>query len=120
VSDNKEIKGFFSALCNKRIHRVLDVIHQNPQHPWTLDLLVEQVNMSRATLIRQFKNTVGVAPMTYISNWRMTKAYHLVKQSNNSLEHIACVVGFSTARTLSKSFHKYYGLTPSELRRKQD
>ena len=118
ISENREIKGFFAALHDKRIHRALNLIHQKPEYPWTLDLIVEQVNMSRATLIRQFKNTVGVTPMTYLLNWRMTKAYHLVKQSNSTLEQIADEVGFSTARTLTKAFHRHYDLTPSELRRK--
>lgn len=118
LSENNEITGFFAALHDKRIHRALELIHRNPQHPWTLDLLVAQVNMSRATLIRQFKHTVGVSPMTYLLNWRMTKAYHLLKQSNNTVEQIAEEIGFSTARTLTKAFQRHYAMTPSELRRK--
>jgi transcriptional regulator GlxA family with amidase domain len=73
--------------------------------------------MSRATLIRQFKHTVGVSPMTYLLNWRMTKAYHLLKQSNSTVEQIADEVG-STARTLAKASQRHYSMTPSELRRK--
>ena len=118
MNENKEITGFFAALHDKRIHRALELIHREPQFQWTLDLLVEQVNMSRATLIRQFKQTIGVSPMTYLLNWRMTKAYHLLKQSNSTVEQIAEEVGFSTARTLTKAFHRHYGMTPSELRRK--
>jgi AraC-like DNA-binding protein len=118
MSENEEITGFFAALHDKRIHRALELIHRRTQHPWTLDTLVEQVNMSRATLIRQFKHTVGVPPMRYLLNWRMTKAYHLLKQSNSTVGQIAEEVGFSTARTLTKSFQRHFGLTPSELRRK--
>jgi len=118
MNDHQEITGFFAALHDKRIHKALELIHRKPEYPWTLDLLIEQVNMSRATLIRQFKHTVGVSPMTYLLNWRMTKAYHLVKQSNSTVEQIAEEVGFSTARTLTKAFQRHYGLTPSELRRK--
>lgn len=118
MSDNKEITGFFAALNDKRIHRALELIHRNPQRQWTLELLVDKVNMSRATLVRQFNNTVGVPPMTYLLNWRMTKAYHLLKQSNSTVEQIADEVGFSTARTLTKAFQRHYGMTPSELRRK--
>ena len=118
LNENKEITGFFAALHAKLIHRALELMHRKPQYQWTLDLLVEQVNMSRATLIRQFKQTVSVSPMTYLLNWRMTKAYHLLKQSNSTVEQIAEEVGFSTARTLTKAFQRHYGMTPSELRRK--
>jgi len=117
VKDNKEVSGFFAALRNQRIHHALELIHQSPQFEWTLDLLAEQSNMSRATLIRQFKNTVGVPPMAYILNWRMIKAHHLLKYTSKTIDQISEQVGFSTARTLSKSFRRHYGITPSEFRR---
>ena len=119
MSENEEVTGFFAALNDKRIYRVFESIHNNPEYPWTLDLLVEQANMSRATLIRHFKETVGVPPITYIINWRMTKAYHLIKYSTNTIEQIADMVGFSSARTLAKSFKQHYGFTPHELRCKK-
>jgi len=118
LSDNREITGFFAALRNPRTHHALELIHQSPQYQWSLDLLAEQANMSRATLIRQFKNTVGVPPMSYILNWRMIKAYHLLKHSSKSLDQISELVGFSTGRTLAKAFQRHFGLTPSELRHK--
>ncbi|MBN4063286.1 AraC family transcriptional regulator [Cardiobacterium sp. AH-315-I02] len=117
ISEHKEITGFFAALHDRRIHKALELIHRKPEYQWSLDLLAEQVNMSRATLIRQFRHTVGVTPMTYLLNWRMTKAYHLLKQSSSTVEKIAEEVGFSTARTLAKAFLRHYGMTPSELRR---
>jgi AraC-like DNA-binding protein len=118
IKENKELTGFFAALQNNRINNALELIHQNPQNEWTLDLLAEQANMSRATLIRQFKNTIGVSPMAYILSWRMIKAHHLIKHTSKSIDQISELVGFSTARTLTKSFHRHYSMTPSELRRK--
>jgi transcriptional regulator GlxA family with amidase domain len=79
--------------------------------------LGERVGMSRATLVRHFQSSVGLAPMAYILNWRMMKAYNLIKYSNANLEHIAEQVGFASARTLSKAFQRQYAVTPSELRR---
>lgn len=118
VTEDKEISGFFSALRNHRIHQVLGLIHKKPEVQWTIESLGEKVGMSRATLARQFKSAVGVPPMSYISDWRMMKAHHLLKYSSNSMEHIAEIVGFSTARTLNKAFLRHYSYTPSELRRK--
>ena len=117
VIEEKELTGFFAALRNPRVHRALELIHANPQHPWSLDSLAERVNMSRATLNRQFKKTVGVPPMAYILNWRIIKAKHFLEHSSKSIDQISELVGFSTARTLTKSFLRHYGLTPSQLRR---
>ena len=117
VGENKEITGFFAALRDHRVYHALELIHQNPQTPWSLEQLGERVGMSRATLSRKFKDSVGVPPMTYISHWRMMKSHHLLKYSSYSVEYIAELVGFSTARTLNKAFQRHYSYTPSELRK---
>jgi transcriptional regulator GlxA family with amidase domain len=74
--------------------------------------------MSKATLVRHFKDAIGVAPMSYIANWRIIKAYNLIKYSSTPLEQIAGSIGFGSARTLNKSFQRHYGYTPNEMRRR--
>ena len=118
ISENIETTGFFAALKNKRIHKILSIIHKYPHIQWSLEQLGDEVGMSRSTLIRQFKTTLGITPITYIKNWRMMKAYYLIKNSSKTLEQIAEQIGFSTARTLNKAFLKHYDFTPSELRKK--
>lgn len=117
VHKNKEVTGFLVALRDKRIHKALTLIHLDPNFNWSIASLGERVGMSRATLVRHFQSSVGLAPMAYILNWRMMKAYNLIKYSSANLEHIAEQVGFASARTLSKAFQRQYAVTPSELRR---
>jgi transcriptional regulator GlxA family with amidase domain len=116
VHKNKEVTGFLAALRDKRIHKALTLIHLDPNFNWSIASLGERVGMSRATLVRHFQSSVGLAPMAYILNWRMMKAYNLIKYSNANLEHIAEQVGFASARTLSKAFQRQYTITPNELR----
>ncbi|MFT5278346.1 MAG: transcriptional regulator GlxA family with amidase domain [Glaciecola sp.] len=52
--------------------------------------------------------------MAYILNWRMMKAYNLIKYSNANLEHAAEQVSFASARTLSKAFHGQFAVMPTE------
>jgi AraC-like DNA-binding protein len=118
VKENQESKGFFAALKDPRIHKILGLIHQNSAEPWSLEQLGDAVGMSRSTLSRQFKNTLGMTPLNYVKSWRMMRGHHLIKFTNKSLEQIAEIVGFSTARTFNKAFKTYYGFTPSELRKK--
>ena len=119
VSENREATGFLAALSDRRVHQALLLIHQELRLNWTLELLSERVGMSRATLNRHFQDTVGVAPMTYVLNWRIVKAYSLIKYSSATLDQIAESIGFMSARTLSKAFQRQYNCTPSELRQTQ-
>lgn len=108
--------GFLVAQRDRRLQRALTLIHKEPAFNWSLSSLGDQVGMSKATLVRHFKDAIGVAPMAYIANWRIMKAYSLIKYSSTPLEQIAESVGFGSARTLNKSFQRHYGYTPNELR----
>ena len=120
VIDNQESSGFLSAFNDKRIHLALMLIHQDPGHDWSLSSLGEKVAMSRATLVRHFQEAVGVAPMAYINNWRMMKAYNAIKYTSESLEQLASSLGFASARTLTRAFVRQYDVTPNKLRRGED
>ena len=117
VSDNKHLTGFLAALREPRLAQILQLIHQNPEEHWTLELFSDRAAMSRATLQRKFKASVGVSPITYLGRWRVSKAYQMVKYSSLSLDSIAERTGFSDARTLRTAFARHFGFTPSAVRK---
>jgi len=117
VSHSEDTTGFLAALRDRRVFRALTLIHKEPEYAWSLESLGERVGMSRATLVRRFQEVIGVAPMTYIADWRIMKAHSLVRYSAMPFEQIADSTGFASARTLSRAFQRRYGCTPNELRR---
>ena len=117
IEKDENNTGFFKALRDRRLRHALALLHERPAENWSLDALGEQVGMSRATLVRHFQDAVGVAPMTYLADWRLMKAFNLVKYSSTPLEKIAEAVGFSSARTLNRAFRRHYDITPKKLRR---
>ncbi len=48
VDRNPQLSGFLSALSDRRIYRMLELIHREPEQPWTLESLGEKTGMSRA------------------------------------------------------------------------
>jgi len=117
VGEHPELPGFLLALSDRRLRRLLELIHRHPARPWTLESLGREVGMSRATVARRFGQVVGMPPLQYLSNWRLMKAHHLVSQSSLSLEAIAAAVGFGGGSALSRAFRRRYGYTPTQLRR---
>ena len=95
-----EAEGFLGALSDRRVHKALQLIHSELHYDWTLSSLGEKVGMSRTTLVRQFQEEVGEAPMAYLASWRLTKAFNLAKNTALPFDEIAGKVGFSSARTL--------------------
>ncbi len=117
VEHGEGASGFFGALRDCRVRRALELLHREPITPWTLHDLANQAALSRATLVRRFRESVGVAPIEYLTRWRLLKAQQLVRHSDDSMDRIAGRVGFSSAQTLTKAFKRHFGVTPSSLRR---
>lgn len=119
VAEHDAPTGFVAALRDRRVHKALTLIHKEPAFPWNLDTLGERVGMSKATLVRKFQDVVGMAPMAYISDWRIMKAHSMTRYTTTPLEEVAVSTGFASAKTLSRAFRRHYGCTPSELRKSQ-
>ncbi|MCU7819828.1 MAG: AraC family transcriptional regulator [gamma proteobacterium symbiont of Lucinoma myriamae] len=98
------------------MHQALKLIHKDPGFNWSLSILGERTGMSSATLVRHFQNTLGIAPMKYVSNWRMIKTYKLAKYTATRFDIIADTVGFSSTQSLNKAFKRYYNCSLSDLR----
>jgi len=117
IGDSKQTTGFLKALSDRRVYNALALIHAEPGHAWTLNELGEKVGMSRSTLVRRFQSNVGVAPMTYIANWRLAKVYHQVVYTKHSLSQIAASFGYASVGSMNRAFLRYHDITPAALRK---
>lgn len=116
VYHGEETVGFVAALRDRRLRRALELIHQQPNHPWTIDALAQKTDLSRATLVRRFRDSVGMPPIEYLTRWRLLKAHQLLRSSDDSIEQIAGRVGFASGQTFTRAFKRNFGVTPSQLR----
>lgn len=108
--------GFLGALSDRRVRKALELIHSEPGSNWSLEALGDASGMSRATLVRRFQEELGEAPMTYVANWRLAKAFDLITNSAIAIDEIANQMGFASARTLNRAFKRRFGITPKRLR----
>jgi AraC-like DNA-binding protein len=46
-------------------------LHSNPAHPWTVGELARHAALSRSAFARRLTELIGVAPLEYLSDWRM-------------------------------------------------
>ena len=116
IGESKQTTGFLKALSDRRVYNALALIHAEPGHSCALNELGEKVGMSRSTLVRRFQSNVGVAPMSYIANWRLAKVYHQVIYTKYSLSQIADSFGYASVASMNKAFLRCYDITPAALR----
>ena len=73
--------------------------------------------MSRAAFARRFAERVGVAPATYLSNWRIALAKDALLNSERSITDIALSIGYYSDSAFSTAFSRTVGVAPAAFRR---
>jgi AraC-like DNA-binding protein len=111
-----EPPGWYAALADPVVGRVLRLLQDDPAHPWTVASLAAKAGVSRAALARRFTDLVGEPPMTYLTGWRLALAADRLRESGDTLEAIARQVGYGSAFALSSAFKRVYGVSPQEHR----
>ena len=110
--------GSLIALKDNRINQSLKLIHQQPEHDWTLQELATRVSMSRASFATRFRELMGETPMRYITLWRMQTAMGLLRHTDLPLASIADRVGYTSEASFSRAFKRQFNRTPGSHRRK--
>ena len=77
-----ESQGWLGALRDHHVGRTIALMHAEPAEPWTLDDLGRRVGLSRSALHERFVAMTGLAPMQYLSNWRMQCGARLLRESH--------------------------------------
>ena len=109
--------GFLSALQDPLISQALQCIHKQPAYDWTVENLATQCHLSRSAFASRFQQRVGLAPIAYLTLWRMQKALSLLRDTPLSMAQIADHLGYSSDMALSKAFKRFYGETPGATRK---
>ncbi len=104
--------GWLAALGDQRLSAALTVMHDQPGHSWTLESLARRAGMSRSRFAARFKNAVGVAPMDYLTRWRMLLAGDRLQSSQEAISAIALNLGYESESAFGKAFKRVMGTSP--------
>jgi AraC-like DNA-binding protein len=108
--------GWTRALNDPRIAPALRMMHREPAHPWRLEELAKAVGMSRTSFAVRFKAAAGVAPLTYLLNWRMRLAERELQTGSAPVGEVALSVGYGSESAFSNAFKRATGLPPKRYR----
>jgi AraC-like DNA-binding protein len=109
--------GLLRGLADERLASALRRMHGELAHPWTVAQLAKDAALSRSAFFERFTRMLGVAPMEYLSAWRMAVAKGLLRHGDLGLTEIAERVGYSSASTFSTAFSRHVGQSPGRYAR---
>ena len=93
-------------------------LREDLSRPIDLDFLQTLTCRSRHAIVGACRRAVGVSPMKRLKEIRLSYARGLVLHSRLPMTEIAMRVGYSRVQELSRDYHRAFGRTPSEDRRK--
>lgn len=100
----------------QQVRQAVCLLRGGVAKPWTVERLSVQVAMSRSHLTRLFNEQVGVAPMRFLTEVRLTEFTRLIEEAELSVSSAARAVGWIDARVATRWFSRRFGMTPSEFR----
>ena len=79
----------------------------------TIADVADFTGISKSHLYRVFMANVGQSPIDYLTDYRISEACHLLKNTSLSIAEIAVSVGFFDQFYFSRVFKKVKGVPPS-------
>lgn len=105
------------GLSSGAMRRVREYIEAHIGDSIELAALAAVAGLSMFHFARQFKESTGVTPHSYLVRRRIERAQQMLAESDLSLSEIAFRTGFSDQSHLTRHFRQTVGVTPAELRR---
>ncbi|TMV48287.1 helix-turn-helix transcriptional regulator [Paenibacillus mesophilus] len=78
--------------------------------------IAAELGIKPSELTRRFRLAYGVAPVEYATRLRLDEVKRLLRETNETLDAIACRCGYESGTYLSRVFRSKLGVTPSAFR----
>ncbi len=115
----EDATGWLAGLRDRFVGKALELMHEQPEHAWTVDELAHAVGLSRSALHERFLQYVGHPPMQYLANWRIQLGARMLRESNRTVATIALDVGYDSEAAFSRAFKRLVGQSPAAWRKAQ-
>jgi AraC family transcriptional activator of mtrCDE len=109
--------GLLALAGHPRLAPALAALFNQPARQWSLPELARLCNMSRATLARQFQQSLGRSASDLLTDIRMTIAANELKKPNMSTGAVAETVGYQSEAAFQRAFKSHMGVTPAQWRK---
>ncbi len=95
----------------------LNYIEENYMQQFTIEYLAELCHWSPTHFRRVFHDIMGISPLDFVNNTRISKACDLLRSTEESVLNISEMVGFHSVSSFNRYFIRINQMTPREYRK---
>ncbi len=99
------------------INKVCAIITQNIQSNNIIDIVSEEMSLSKDYISKQFKNAMEITLIEYCTVMKMEYAKKMLRDTSKKIYEVSDILGYATVDYFTKLFKKYTGETPTKYRR---
>jgi len=102
--------------AHKGVQEAVTYINENYRSGITIKTLANMANMSESNFYAVFKKQMGISPIAYLNNYRLSIAIDKLIDTSDTIKEISLSVGVTDPLYFCRLFKKTYGMTPREYR----
>ena len=102
----------------QRIKAMLTYIQENYAMELTIQDIADSAGISKSECFRCFQNVVHKKPVTYVNEYRIDRAMHLLETTKLSVAEVCHLCGFHHESYFGKWFRRATGLTPLQYKKR--
>ena len=107
---------WYRASEDAAVGPALRALHGDPSRRWTVAALAAEAHLSRAAFARRFAELLGVAPLAYVTAWRMALARERLLDGDERLAALATALGYASEFSFAAAFKRRHGVAPGRWR----
>ncbi len=116
VGSNRLEGGVLDAMADIKLRPVLEALHTMPELAWTIETMAARSNLSRSAFAQRFTQVLGMAPLAYLTAWRMNLARELL-ESGLPVKTAATRAGYQSVASFTRAFARASGAAPAAWQR---
>ena len=117
-SKNKQ-KRYIEKEQVDKIKKIHDEIISNLDKKITIEMLSKKYNIGKTTLKIYFKEIYGEPVYTFLKDYKIHRALHLLEETDKNINEIAGIVGYDNSSKFAKVFKEKMGCSPTEYRKQK-
>lgn len=98
--------------------KLISTLERSYAEAWDLERMARFARLSRASLLRVFRQATGRSPIAYLIELRIEAAKRMLRQDAAEITGIAQATGFNDGNYFARQFRLVAGCSPSDYRRR--